>query len=108
MSNLREMPTVEHLIKRTKQNKHSKYTYPLAYYKRLEQQIKNHELRDKSLDMRRRILKNQRLSNYQNEYDKIKGILDHTIVPTGHSLQYYKDRIKYLEKMGASAFEGIK
>ena len=108
MSNLREMPTVEHLIKRIKQNKHSKYTYPLAYYKRLEQQIKHHELRDKSLDMRRRILKNQRLSNYQNEYDKIKGILDHTIVPTGHSLQYYKARIKYLEKMGASAFEGIK
>ena len=58
--------------------------------------------------MRRRIFKNQRISNYQNDYDKIKGILDHTIVPTGHSLQYYKDRINYLEKMGAGAFEGIK
>ena len=62
MSNLREMPTVEHLIKRIKQNKHSTYTYPLAYYKRLEQQIKQHELRDKSLDMRRRILK---INEYQ-------------------------------------------
>ena len=101
MSNLREMPTIEHLIKRIKQNKHSKYAYPLAYYKRLEQQIKQHELRDKSLDMRRRILKNQRISNYQNEYDKIKGILDHTIVPTGHSLQYYNDRINDSGKNGS-------
>jgi hypothetical protein len=92
------MSTIEHLIKRIKQNKHSTYTYPLTYYKRIEQQIKHHELRDKSLDMRRRILKNQRLSNDQNEYDKIKGIRDHIIVTTGHSLQYYKDRIKYLGK----------
>ena len=90
MSNLRERPKFESLLKRLQKKQHSNYKYPLAYYKRLEQQIKNHELRDKSLDMRRRTLKNQRLSNYQNEYDKIKGILDHIIVPTGHSLQYYR------------------
>ena len=36
-----------------------------------------------------------------------KGILDHTITPKGHSLQYYKDRIKYLEQMEARATEGI-
>ena len=58
--------------------------------------------------MRRRILKNQRQANYQTEFDKIKGIRDHTITPKGHSLQSYKDRINYLEKMGASAVEGIK
>jgi hypothetical protein len=96
----REKPTFENLIKRIQQNKHLKYKYPLSYYKVLEQQFKHRQVQDKSVDMRRRILKNQRISNYQNEYDKIKGILDHTIVPTGHSLQYYKDRIKYLEKNG--------
>ena len=108
MSTQREKPTFEKLIKRIHQNKHLKYKYPLSYYKRLDEQIKNHELNDKSLDMRRRILKNQRLSNYQNEYDKIKAILDHVITPKGLNPDYYKDRIKYLESMGARAIEGIK
>jgi hypothetical protein len=56
--------------------------------------------------MRRRILKNQRSANYQNEYDKVKAILDHVIVPKGLNPEYYKNRIKYLEDMGAHAFNG--
>jgi hypothetical protein len=54
--------------------------------------------------MRRRILKNQRSANYQNEYDKVKSILDHVIIPKGLNPEYYKNRIKYLEDMGAHAF----
>ena len=99
----KEGPTFEQLLKRIQPNKHSKYKYPLVYYKRLNEQIKNHELRDKSLDMRRRILRNQRLSNYQNEYDKIKGILDHVITPPGLNQEYYKNRIKFLENKGLNA-----
>ena len=86
-------------------NKHFKYKYPLSYYKRLDEQIRNHENRVKSLDMRRRILKNQISVNHQNEYDKIKSILDHVIVPKGLNPEYYKNRIKYLEDMGAHAFD---
>ena len=55
--------------------------------------LKNHELRGKSLEMRRRILRNQRLFNYQNEYDKIKGILDHVITPPRLNQEYYKNGI---------------
>ena len=56
MSIVKERPTFEQLLKRIQQNKHSTYKYPLIYYKRLNEQIKNHELRDKSLEMRRRLL----------------------------------------------------
>ena len=49
----REKPTFETLIKRIQQNKHLNYTYPLSYYKILEQQFKTRQLQDKSLDMRR-------------------------------------------------------
>ena len=104
----REKPTFENLIKRIQQNKHLKYKYPLSYYKIIEQQFKHRQLQDKSLDMRRRILKNQRSHNFQNEYDKIKAMLDHVIIPKGLNPEYYENRIKYLEKMGASAVEGIK
>ena len=50
--------------------------------------------------MRRRILKNQRSHNFQNEYDKIKAMLDHVIIPKGLNPEYYQNRIKYLEKNG--------
>ena len=53
--------------------------------------------------MRRRALRNQRLSNYQHEYDKIKGTLDHVITPPGLNQEYYKNRIKFLENMGLNA-----
>jgi hypothetical protein len=55
----REKPTFENLIKRIQQNKHLKDKYPLSYYKIIEQQFKHRQLQDKSLDMRRKILKNQ-------------------------------------------------
>ena len=70
MSTLKESPTFEQLVKRTQQNKHSKYKYPLIYYKRLNEQIQNHEVKDKSLELRRRILRNQRIATYQTGYDK--------------------------------------
>jgi hypothetical protein len=58
--------------------------------------------------MRRRILKNQRSHNFQIDYDKIKAMIDHVIMPKGLNPEYYENRIKYLEKMGASVVEGIK
>ena len=103
MSILKERPTFEQLLKRTQQNKHSKYKYPLIYYKRLNEQIKHHEFGDKSLDMRRRILRNQRLSNYQNEYDKIKNILEHGIAPPRLNQDYYRNRIKFSKNLGLNA-----
>ena len=100
MSTLNERPTFEQLLKRFQQNKQPHYKYPLIYYKRLNEQIKNHELKDTSLDMRKRILRNQRLSNYQNEYDKIKNILDHVITPPGLTQEYYKNRINLFRNYG--------
>ena len=86
---------MKNLIKRIQQNKHLKYTYPLSYYKILEQQFIHRQLQDKSLDMRRRILKNQRSHNFQNEYDKIKAILYHVVTPKELNPEYYENRIKY-------------
>ena len=59
----KEIPTFETLIKLIQKNKHFKYKYPLSYYKRLDEQIRNHENRVKSLDTRGRILKNRPRNN---------------------------------------------
>ena len=51
----------------------------MEYYKRLKEQAEAHETKGKPLQMRRNIIKAQQLANYQNEYDKIRSILDQSI-----------------------------
>ena len=57
--------------------------------------------------MSRRILKNQRSHNFQNEYDKIKAMLDHVIIPKGLNPEYYENRIKSLEKWGRAQLKEL-
>ena len=75
----RQKPSFEEIIKNIQQNKYSKYKYPMEYYKQLKQQVEAHETKGKSLQMRRNIIKAQQLANYQNEYDKIRSILEQSI-----------------------------
>ena len=99
----------------------------MEYYKRLKEQVEAHETKAKSLQMRRNIIKAQQLANYQNEYDKIRSILDQSITKRtrGQSNRNYerkkknildglganeemlKKRKEHLEKLGARAINSI-
>ena len=123
----REKPSFEELIKRIQQNKYSKYTYPMKYYKQLKEQVEAHETKGKSIQMRRNIIKAQQLANYQNEYDKIRSILEQSITKRergvskrlldkrnkvifnnlGANEEEFKKRKENLEKLGARAVNGI-
>ena len=122
----RERPSFEEIIKKNQQNKYSKYKYPMEYYKRLKEQVEAHETKGKSLQMRRNIIKAQQLANYQNEYDKIRSILEQSITKRergittktlnknkeifnnlGANEQMFKQRKEHLEKLGARAIDGI-
>ena len=123
----KERPSFEELIKSIQQNKYSKYKYPMEYYKRLKEQVEAHETKAKSLQMRRNIIKAQQLANYQNEYDKIRYILEKSItkrIKGQHERTYERrkkanfDRLganeeelqkrkEHLEKLGARAIDGI-
>ena len=122
-----ERPSLETLIKSIQQHKYSKYKYPMEYYKRLKEQVEAHETKGKSLQMQRNIIKAQQLANYQNEYDKIRGILDQSITKRirgqtnrnyerkkkkilenlGADEEYLKQRKEHLEKLGAKAINTI-
>jgi hypothetical protein len=123
----KEKPSFEELIKSIQQNKYSKYKYPLEYYKRLKEQVEAHETKGRSLQMRRNIIKAQQLANYQNEYDKIRSILEQSITKRGRGItqrtlnkknkiifqnlganeEEFKKRKEHLEKLGARAIDGI-
>lgn len=79
MHNYREKTAFEDMIKNIQQNKYSKYKYPIRYYKKINEQLEAHNAKGKSIQMRRNIIKAQQISNYQNEYDKIRSILEQSI-----------------------------
>jgi hypothetical protein len=123
----KDKPSFEDLIKNIQQNKYSKFKYPLEYYKRLKEQVEAHETKGRSLQMRRNIIKAQQLANYQNEYDKIRSILEQSITKRergmsqrtlnyknkqifdklGANQEMFKQRKEHLEKLGARAIDGI-
>ena len=123
----KDKPSFEDLIKNIQQNKYSKYKYPLEYYKRLKEQVDAHESKGRSLQMRRNIIKAQQLANYQNEYDKIRSILEQSITKRARGMsqrtlnyknkqifnklgvneEMFKQRKEHLEKLGARAIDGI-
>ena len=99
----------------------------MGYYKRLKEQVEAHETKGTSLQMQRNTIKAQQLANYQNEYDKIRYILDTSITKRtrgqtnrnyerrkknnfdklGANEEYLKQRKEHLEKLGAKAINTI-
>ena len=98
MHNYREKTSFEDLIKNIQQNKYSKYKYSMGYYKKINEQLEAHKAKGKSIQMRRNILKAQQLANYQNEYDKIRSILEQSNTKRirGQTDAEYKQIINFL------------
>ena len=67
------------------------------YFKMIQELMERHELRAKSINFRMKLLKDRRKSMYQNEYDRIKGIIAHTVVPE-QTKETIQRRMKHIEK----------
>jgi len=66
-----------------------------------------HELKEKSNHFRRKLLEDRVRANYQNEYDRIRGALAHTVVPI-QTKRTIERRMDELQNLGAQAFQKIK
>ena len=100
MHNYREKSAAnkyEDLIKNIQQNKYSNYKYPLGYYKKINEQLEAHKAKGNSIHMRKNIIKAKNLSNYQNEYDKIRSILEQSLTKRvrGQTDEEYKQIKNY-------------
>ena len=76
----------------------------LNYYKQLQKKLDAYNTKASSLTFRKHILERQKLNNYQNEYDKIRGLLSKTTVRNVPDLEKRKSE---LEKLGAIAVNSI-
>ena len=59
--------------------------------------MERHELKAKSINFRMKLLQDRKKSISQNEYDRIRGIIAHTVVPE-QTREVIKRRMDELEK----------
>ena len=59
------------------------------------------------ISLRNKWLRDQKIANYQNEYDRIRGELSRSNLQ-GKTVEKLKDRKDMLEKLGAMAFNSMK
>ena len=78
----------------------------LHYYKQLQKQIDAHQTKEASIVLRKKFLERQKLNNYINEYDRIRGMIAQND-RKGVSVEHLKNRKNKLEELGAKAIDGI-
>jgi hypothetical protein len=84
---------------RTAPNIHNK-SYPIHYLKRLIKERELHEEIDKSINLRNDILEKQKIGNYTNELNRIRGEMSRSIFK-GQTIEKMEARKRHLIKMGA-------
>ena len=59
-----------------------------------------HDIKEKSIHFRKKMLEDQARANYQNEYNRIRGALAHSVlsIESRHTLQRRENELK---NMGA-------
>ena len=81
-------------------------TNRLHYYKTLKDKLDAQATKASSIDLRRQWLLKQKKVNYQSEYDRIRGEIEHNNVK-GLSVESLKKRRDDLAKLGAKVIDGI-
>ena len=62
--------------------------------------------KEASIVLRKKFLERQKVANYQNEYDRIRGMIAQND-RKGVSVEHLKKRKNKLEELGAKAIDGI-
>ena len=80
----------------------------LNYYELVQKQLDAHQTKVASIQIRKKMLERQKVHNYQNEYDRIRGLIAQNVVQNGgHSIDGMKKRANELKKLGAKVIDHI-
>ena len=67
------------------------------YFKLAKEMLERHDTRQKSVLFRNQSLKDRSKAMYQNEYDRIRGVIAHTVVPQ-QTKDVLENRLKEIER----------
>ena len=78
----------------------------MQYYKILKNQLEINSTKVGLNSLRNKWLRDQKIANYQNEYDRIRGELSKSNLQ-GKTVEMLKKRKDMLEKLGSKAFNSL-
>ena len=99
--------TYTNLNKMTSTHIEKAFINRMDYYKVLKNKLQVKTSKVGLISLRNIFVANQKLSNYQNEYDRIRGELSRNKLQ-GKTVERLNARKETLEKLGAQAFNSIK
>ncbi len=80
----------------------------LNYFENVQKKLDAHQTKASSILIRKKWLERQKINNYTNEYDRIRGLIEQNTVRHGpQTVEHLKKRRDHLEKLGAIAVDKI-
>ena len=84
------------------------YDKHLAHYGRMKKLLEAHQTKAALTTFRRKTMDDQNRLNYQQEYDRIRGLPSHSLTGLGQrSIERMRERRDELENLGAQAINKI-
>ena len=84
------------------------YDKHIAHYGRMKKMLEAHQTKAALTAFRRKTMDDQNRLNYQQEYDRIRGLLSHNLTGLGQrSIERIRERRDELENLGAQAVNKI-
>ena len=76
-------------------------------FKRRKDELEIHATKPALIKLRNSFIENQKRHNYNNEYERLIGVLTNKAITHSGNSNQLKDRIKTLEHLGSKAVTGI-
>ena len=79
----------------------------IRHFKRKKDELEAHQTKASLITLRKTIIENQKRHNYNNEYQRLIGILSNKAITHSANSDQLESRIKHLESLGARAVTSL-
>ena len=79
----------------------------IRHFKRKKDELEAHQTKAALITLRKSFIENQKRHNYNNEYERLIGVLTNKSITHSGNKAQLETRVKQLEQMGARAVTGL-
>ena len=79
----------------------------IRHFKRKKDELEAHQTKAALITLRKSFIENQKRHNYNNEYERLIGVLTNKAITHSGNNKQLEERVKQLEQMGARAVTGL-
>ena len=79
----------------------------IKHFKRKKDELEAHQTKAALITLRKSFIENQKRHNYNNEYERLIGVLTNKAITHSGNKAQLETRVKQLEQMGARAVTGL-